>query len=122
MKSFPNARLHALCLYLRYLSSWTSPSTQPTWAIHCTSSVRAAAWRTGTVRTAGRPFRISRGFLVDCAEGSILDVPYDSNPLTFLEIRKDLAEMTGDEKVTVPTLKTEDGYTIDSYKVAEYVS
>ena len=44
-------------------------------------------------------------------------------PLTFLQVRNELAKETGNDKVTVPTLRTEGGeYITDSWKIAEYVS
>lgn len=52
----------------------------------------------------------------------LLGVPYNPVALTFPQIRDDLAKLTGNEKVTVPTLKTESGFVTDSWEIAKYVS
>lgn len=58
----------------------------------------------------------------DKTDSSILGVPYDTVPLTFPQIRDQLAAETGNDKVTVPTLKTAGGFVTDSWEVAKYVS
>jgi hypothetical protein len=57
---------------------------------------------------------------------SYLGVKYTSKNLTFPEIRADLAKLTSNEEITVPTLdigKQADSnqYLSESFKIAEYV-
>lgn len=53
---------------------------------------------------------------------STLGVPYELRGKTFAQIRGEFEKETGNPKVSVPTLKTEDGWITDSWKIAEYVS
>lgn len=53
---------------------------------------------------------------------SILGVQPDIVNLTFPQIRDQLERETGNPKVTVPTLKTPEGFVTDSWEVAKYVS
>lgn len=53
----------------------------------------------------------------------ILGIPYDSKKLTFIGIRNDLAKLTNDQDVTVPTLEVKQGeYITNSFDIAEWVS
>lgn len=53
---------------------------------------------------------------------STLGVPYELKGKTFAQIRGEFEKETGNPKVSVPTLKTEDGWITDSWTIAEYVS
>ncbi|KAL7422865.1 hypothetical protein Q5752_002162 [Cryptotrichosporon argae] len=53
------------------------------------------------------------------ADFAFLGIEYNIELLTFLEIRGDFEQTTGTPGVTVPTIKTADGYTTDSWKIAE---
>ncbi|CAK9780050.1 hypothetical protein CC85DRAFT_283631 [Cutaneotrichosporon oleaginosum] len=52
---------------------------------------------------------------------AILGIPYTETKLTFAEIRGDLARASGNDKVTVPTLRAGDEYVTDSFKIAEWL-
>ncbi|KAL1409431.1 hypothetical protein Q8F55_003414 [Vanrija albida] len=52
---------------------------------------------------------------------AILGVPYTDVPQTFPQIRGELAEASGNPKVTVPTLKAGDEYVTDSWVIAEWL-
>lgn len=54
-------------------------------------------------------------------QARILGVSYDFEELTFAQIRGQLADDTGNDAVTVPTLKGE-GYVTDSWEIAKFVS
>jgi glutathione S-transferase len=57
------------------------------------------------------------------ADHSILGLKATSAKRSFHLIRTDLAKETGNDKVTVPTIKVGDGeYITDSWAIAEYVS
>lgn len=56
------------------------------------------------------------------AHARILGVKVDSEKRDFHLIRTQLAEETGNDKVTVPTLKVGDEYITDSWVIAEWVS
>lgn len=53
---------------------------------------------------------------------STLGVPYELKGKTFAQIRGEFEKETGNPKVSVPTLQTEDGWITDSWTIAEYVS
>lgn len=59
-----------------------------------------------------------------CADTrSILGVPYESVPMTFPEVRGNLATDSGNNEVTCPTIKLpNNGYITDSWVIAKWVS
>ena len=52
----------------------------------------------------------------------ILGVPYERVGHTFIGIRSDLEKLTGDPKVTVPTIHVDGKYITGSSEIADYVS
>ena len=52
---------------------------------------------------------------------STLGVPYELRGKTFAQIRGQFEKETGNPKVSVPTIETEDGWVTDSWTIAEYV-
>ncbi|RXK36028.1 hypothetical protein M231_06742 [Tremella mesenterica] len=49
------------------------------------------------------------------------DVPFTHVGYSFTEIRGKLAEISGDSKVSVPTLNTGEGWVTDSWKIADFL-
>ncbi|GMK59708.1 hypothetical protein CspeluHIS016_0803140 [Cutaneotrichosporon spelunceum] len=58
---------------------------------------------------------------ITMSDMAILGLHYNVVPLTFPVIRTRLAAETGNDKVTVPTLVTDEGYVTDSWAIAQWL-
>ncbi|BEI93462.1 uncharacterized protein CcaverHIS019_0510900 [Cutaneotrichosporon cavernicola] len=58
---------------------------------------------------------------ITMSDMAILGLHYNVVPLTFPIIRGRLAQETGNDQVTVPTLITEDGFVTDSWAIAQWL-